>query len=94
MWSAYLARSWERDGVVDWYDVCALNILQKVARIAGGSAGEDTWVDIIGYVLNVEMMRVSPVSRPIPARNCPTGHVSVTDYRRDDHENEHICTEA
>jgi hypothetical protein len=63
MWEAYLERVRRRDDpTLQPSDVCAMNILQKMAREATGEAGEDSWIDTIGYSLNVEMMREPAVS--------------------------------
>lgn len=43
LWSVYL------DKGIDSEDVAVMMILLKVARIRGGQAKEDNWVDIAGY---------------------------------------------
>lgn len=43
MWSAYLAHS------VHPHDVAVMMALLKVARIAGGQAHDDNYVDLAGY---------------------------------------------
>lgn len=53
LWSAYL-EALPRRGVTTT-DVCVLNILQKIARVAFSPDHEDHWVDIIGYALNVQL---------------------------------------
>ena len=48
-WSAYLSRTiGEKIGVCD-VDVAAMMALLKIARIAGGTATEDSWIDLAGY---------------------------------------------
>ena len=52
LWGAYLGRT------VTPEDVCFLNILQKVSRVAFGRLTRDTLVDVAGYSANVEMIHV------------------------------------
>jgi hypothetical protein len=49
---------------LDAQDVCFLNILQKVSREANKHK-DDTFVDIVGYVLNAAMC---PETGPKPAK--------------------------
>jgi len=61
LWRAYLLRrgnALEAGGCVsvDAYDVCMLNILQKISRAANRRT-DDTLVDIVGYALNAAMVQ-------------------------------------
>lgn len=61
MWQAYLHRRATSNGAdysftVTAEDVCALNILQKVSRLANTTNHVDSLRDIIGYALNWQMI--------------------------------------
>lgn len=43
-WNAYL----ETD-IIEPYDVAAMLALLKIARISGGQAKDDNWIDLAGY---------------------------------------------
>lgn len=66
LWRAYLKgrRIDENPVALDATDVCMLNILQKMSR-SMNKITEDTLVDVIGYVLNIDEMRGGP-SEQIP----------------------------
>lgn len=44
-WNAYL----DTDNMIEPHDVAAMLGLLKLARIAGGQAKDDNWVDLAGY---------------------------------------------
>jgi hypothetical protein len=50
LWSAYLRVP------ITAEDVCVLNILQKISRIREQPRHEDSWLDVIGYAINVELI--------------------------------------
>jgi hypothetical protein len=54
LFEAYMAR---RGGPVDAEAVCMFNVLQKVARLANTPGHADSITDIIGYALNVAMLK-------------------------------------
>ena len=63
LWNAYLARRWDRQQndpplEVDAFDVCMLNILQKVSRLAH-TRQRDGLVDIAGFAANADMVAVA-----------------------------------
>lgn len=50
LWNAYLYHNKQNpDGLITARDVAAMMVLFKVARIATGTATEDSWVDAAGY---------------------------------------------
>lgn len=58
LWEAYLTRRGDSERPwqgIDAYDVCLLNILQKVSRLAH-SRTRDGLVDIAGFARNAEMV--------------------------------------
>lgn len=68
MWSAWLSRRYDMPIQLDNQDVCMMNVLQKVSREANKHK-DDTWVDIVGYVLNAAMCKDSDV-----VKDCPSCH--------------------
>lgn len=56
LWAAYLKRRHGVEVPVDAIDVCQLNILQKVSRLANTPDHLDSLVDIAGYARNQEMV--------------------------------------
>lgn len=57
LWNAYIARRFDAapEAMLDAYDVCLLNILQKVSRLAH-SRERDGLVDIAGFARNAEIV--------------------------------------
>lgn len=53
LWAAYLSR--KGAGPLTMQDVCLLNILQKISRLANTPGHEDSIRDIVGYALNMTM---------------------------------------
>ena len=47
LWNAYLDLDSETS--ISEKDVCAMMALVKIARIAGGHAKSDNWIDLAGY---------------------------------------------
>lgn len=56
LWNAYLMRRFGGGSVLIAEDVCMMNILQKVSRLAH-SITEDGLVDVAGYARCVEMVQ-------------------------------------
>jgi len=56
LWWAYLKRRHGVDLPIDAIDVCALNRLQKEARLAHTPDHRDSLVDLAGYARNQEMI--------------------------------------
>lgn len=54
--SGYLTRKYGHRITLDADDVCVMNILQKVSRLAHTPRHRDSLVDIAGYARNVEML--------------------------------------
>lgn len=50
-WNTYLA-SKDVNSYLEAYDVAAMMILLKIARLVNSPYKEDTWVDIAGYAAN------------------------------------------
>lgn len=50
-WNTYLA-SKDVNSCLEAYDVAAMMILLKIARLVNSPYKEDTWVDIAGYAAN------------------------------------------
>lgn len=53
---AYLSRKLGRPVAIDAQDVCMINVLQKVSRLAHTPEHRDSLVDIAGYARNAEML--------------------------------------
>lgn len=56
MWSTWLSRKLGVAIKISAEDVCLLNVMQKLARLAAGTK-DDSLLDIAGYVENVAMLR-------------------------------------
>lgn len=55
LWNAYIKRRYHVIVQLDAYDVCMLNILQKMSRLAH-TRQRDGLVDIAGFARNAEMV--------------------------------------
>lgn len=53
---AFLERKYGTDGKLDALDVCVINILQKISRLANTPDHLDSLVDICGYARNYQMI--------------------------------------
>ena len=62
LWSIYLERKYGHALELDPRDVCMMNILQKIARDAGGRPTQDNLVDICGYARNAELCEDNEVA--------------------------------
>lgn len=56
LWSAWLTRKFKTQTTLTAEDVCLLNILQKVSRLASKTK-DDSLLDIAGYVENIGMLK-------------------------------------
>lgn len=59
LWNAYISK---KGGKLNAFDVCMLNILQKVSRLAHKPT-RDGLVDIAGYALNAEIVSIHDQQR-------------------------------
>lgn len=60
-WSALLGRE------ITPEQVCMMNILQKMARAMHDPTERDTYVDIIGYAANIDMIQTERIKRAAEA---------------------------
>lgn len=57
LWACYLsARRRNENFSPEGIDVCIMNILQKISRIANGQVTRDSLIDIAGYARNAEII--------------------------------------
>lgn len=65
---AFLARKYGQGGEFDALDVCIVNILQKVSRLANTPDHMDSLVDICGYARNYQMILERRGAFQVPAK--------------------------
>lgn len=65
---AFLCRKYGQEGELDALDVCVVNILQKISRLANTPDHLDSLVDICGYARNYQMILERRGAFQVPAK--------------------------